>query len=74
MTIAQKDWDVQATLSAEQFCLDVRRRQILSIGEKSLKQIVAEQLRIWGSESRAQRPEVKGGGDAHPTSAPTSRA
>jgi SpoVK/Ycf46/Vps4 family AAA+-type ATPase len=59
---------------AEQFCLDVRRRQILSIGESSLRQIVAEQLRIWGSESRAQQPKVKEKKDAHPTSAPTSRA
>lgn len=59
---------------AEQFCLDVRRRQILSIGEKSLKQILAEQLRIWGSESRAQQPKVKEKEDAHPASAPTSRA
>src|ERR1039457_4104951 len=28
---------------AEQFCLDVRRRQVLAIGEKSLKNIIAEQ-------------------------------
>lgn len=32
---------------AEQFCLDIHRRHVLSIGEKSLKTVVAEQLEIW---------------------------
>jgi AAA+ superfamily predicted ATPase len=41
---------------AEQFCLDVRRQQVLSIGNKTLKTIVAEQLKIWTSEFRAKRP------------------
>jgi SpoVK/Ycf46/Vps4 family AAA+-type ATPase len=45
---------------AEQFCLDVRRRQVLAIGEKSLKNIIAEQLKIWTSETRAkQLPETR---------------
>ena len=45
---------------AEQFCLDVRRRQVLSVGEKGLKTIVAEQLKIWLSETRAkQSPEME---------------
>ena len=58
---------------AEHFCLDVRRRQILATGERSLKRIVADQLRIWTAESRAQQPTVKEE-DADPTSAPASRA
>ena len=41
---------------AEQFCLDVRRRQVLAMGGKNLKTIVAEQLRIWTSEVRAKQP------------------
>jgi SpoVK/Ycf46/Vps4 family AAA+-type ATPase len=41
---------------AEQFCLDVRRRQVLALGEKNLKNIVSEQLKIWMSEVRAKQP------------------
>jgi SpoVK/Ycf46/Vps4 family AAA+-type ATPase len=55
---------------AEQFCLDVRRRQILARGERSVKQIITDQLRIWTAKSRAQRPTVKEKVDADPTSAP----
>ncbi len=36
----------------EQFCLDLRRRQILSFGERPLSSIVTEQLRIWSSQAR----------------------
>jgi SpoVK/Ycf46/Vps4 family AAA+-type ATPase len=43
---------------AEQFCLDVRRRQVLAMGQKKLKNIIAEQMRIWMSDTRArQLPE-----------------
>jgi AAA+ superfamily predicted ATPase len=34
---------------AEQFCLDVQRRHVLALNETSLKEILAEQLRIWAS-------------------------
>jgi len=44
---------------AEQFCLDVRRRQVLSVGERGLKPIVAEQLKIWLSETRAKQSAEK---------------
>ncbi|MDT8069487.1 MAG: ATP-binding protein [Terriglobia bacterium] len=37
---------------AEEFCLDMRRRQILAMGQTSLKIIVAEQLKIWKSQAR----------------------
>lgn len=46
---------------AEQFCLDVRRRQVLAIGGKNLKNIIADQLKVWTSASRAkQTPEKEG--------------
>lgn len=32
---------------AEQFCLNVKRRMVLAHGEKSIKQIFAEQLKAW---------------------------
>jgi AAA+ superfamily predicted ATPase len=45
---------------AEQFCLDVRRRSVLAIGEKPVKTIVAEQLDVWDARARAGR-RGKGG-------------
>jgi SpoVK/Ycf46/Vps4 family AAA+-type ATPase len=39
---------------AEQFCLDVRRRQVLAVGQKPLKAVLAEQLKLWASKSRAK--------------------
>jgi SpoVK/Ycf46/Vps4 family AAA+-type ATPase len=36
----------------EQFCLDLRRREVLSLGKKSLKNIVSEQLEIWSLQAR----------------------
>jgi AAA+ superfamily predicted ATPase len=59
---------------AEQFCLDVRRRQVLSAGRKTVKQIVAEQLNIWTAESRAQQPKTEERADAGTTTASTSRS
>ena len=41
---------------AEEFCYGVRRHHVLSMGEKSLKTIVAEQLKLW--EARALQPDV----------------
>lgn len=40
---------------AEQFCLDVRRRQVLSAGQRQLKAIVADQLKIRRSGDRANQ-------------------
>lgn len=57
---------------AEQFCLDVRRRQVLSMGQKNLKSIVADQLKIWTSESRAkQSPEKEVCNAGAPATAPS---
>ena len=39
----------------EEFCLDVHRRYILSILEKNLKTIVAEQLEIWAARAKGSR-------------------
>jgi len=57
---------------AEQFCLDVRRRQVLAMGGKNLKSIVSEQLRIWTSEVRAKQPPEGSASDADTSAAPTS--
>ncbi len=48
----------------EQFCLDLRRRQILSLGERSLKDIVAEQIEIWSTQARDLNANREGGTDA----------
>jgi len=56
---------------AEQFCLDVRRRQVLAIGGKNLKNIIADQLKVWTSASRAKQTTEKEGCNAG-TSDPAS--
>jgi SpoVK/Ycf46/Vps4 family AAA+-type ATPase len=47
----------------EQFCLDVQRRTVLAIGEKSIKAIVAEQLEVWDERTRAGRSAKAGMSD-----------
>lgn len=44
---------------AEQFCLDVRRRQVLAMGQKNLKNIIADELKLWISETRAKQLSEK---------------
>jgi SpoVK/Ycf46/Vps4 family AAA+-type ATPase len=56
---------------AEQFCLDVRWRQVLSNGEKSLKALIADQVMVWSSASRAKQLSEKEGRNAG-RSAPAS--
>jgi len=41
---------------AEEFCAGVRRRLALSLGEGSLKSIVAGQLKLW--KARAPQPDT----------------
>lgn len=36
---------------AEEFCLDVRRRQVLAMGEVPLKKIVEERLKMWAAKT-----------------------
>lgn len=57
---------------AEQFCLDVRRRQVLAMGQKTLKIVLNEQLRVWTSEVRAKQPIEESASDADTSAAPTS--
>jgi SpoVK/Ycf46/Vps4 family AAA+-type ATPase len=59
---------------AEQFCLDVRRRQVLAMGGKNLKTIVSEQLRIWTSEVRAKQPLEGSASDADTSASSPSDA
>lgn len=48
---------------AEEFCLDIRRRNALAMGERKLRDIVGERLDQWGSRSRAYSGmEAKDGG------------
>ena len=41
---------------AEQFCLDLCRRQVLAMGERSLKEILAEQLKLWSIQVKPIKP------------------
>ena len=41
---------------AEQYCLDLFRRQVLAMGEQPLKAIVAEQLKLWSARAGASEP------------------
>ncbi len=66
---------------AEQFCLDVRRRQVLAAGSRSLDSIVSGQMKIWRAKAGAPKrdraavgaqPANEEGGDANlPASAAT---
>lgn len=38
---------------AEEFCMTVRRRYVLGVGEKSIKTIISEQLAIWVKQARS---------------------
>jgi SpoVK/Ycf46/Vps4 family AAA+-type ATPase len=54
---------------AEQFCLDLFRRQVLAMGERPLKAIVAEQLKLWSARVVASQHQEEGPSHAR-TSAP----
>jgi AAA+ superfamily predicted ATPase len=47
---------------AEQFCLDIRRRSVLAHGEKLLKEVVGEQLKLWSARVRGSEQEMNRGG------------
>ena len=51
-TIARKLGAVSYA-EAEEFCRDIRRRAVLAMGEKTLKVIVAERLKLWEERARA---------------------
>jgi hypothetical protein len=44
----------------EDFCLDIQRRHVLSLGETPLKAIVATQLEIWSERAKAHPSSRKG--------------
>lgn len=48
----------------EQFCLDVQRRHVLSLGERPLKALVTEQLKMWGSRATGTSMRERGALDA----------
>lgn len=58
---------------AEQFCLDVRRRQVLAMGAKPLKAILNEQLKLWTSAVRANQSKGSAG-NARKTASKTSKS
>ncbi len=47
---------------AEQFCLDVRRRQVLAGGARPLDAIVNSQMKIWRAKARAPKTHAGPGG------------
>ena len=47
---------------AEEFCLDVRRRQVLAMGEKPLREIITECLTLWTERSRVNNKETTNDG------------
>jgi SpoVK/Ycf46/Vps4 family AAA+-type ATPase len=59
---------------AEQFCLDVRRRQVLAMGENNLKNIIVEQLSLWASKARAHHSSKHQEGHAGTSSASSSKS
>jgi hypothetical protein len=52
---------------AEQFFLDLARRQVLALGERSAANIAKEQLKIWAE--RARGPVTEEGRDSAGTPA-----
>jgi SpoVK/Ycf46/Vps4 family AAA+-type ATPase len=70
LSIAKSLGDISYA-DAEQFCLDIRRRQVLAMGGKNLKTIVSEQLRIWTSEVRAKQSPEGSASDADTAAAQT---
>ena len=52
-TIAKKLGTISFA-EVEQFCMDIRRRDILTMGEKTLKEIVNEQLKQWITKIKVQ--------------------
>jgi SpoVK/Ycf46/Vps4 family AAA+-type ATPase len=53
----------------EQFCLDIQRRYVLSVGQKPLKAIVADQLDIWTARAEAEDYNEEGKTDGRSAAA-----
>ena len=68
-TIAKKLGSISYA-EAEEFCLDVRRRHVLALGEKPLKHVVAEQLKLWAARVQApEQEDIDGAGTSSSSSA-----
>lgn len=72
-TIARKLGNVSYA-EVEQFCLDIQRRHVLSMGEKTLKAILADQLAIWTTRAEARDYSEAGEADGGTTAADPSDA
>ncbi len=57
---------------AEEFCVGLRRRQILALGQKTLKAIIADQLKIWTSQARRTASSKRGVRNAGASAADSS--
>ena len=73
-TLIAKSLGTISYAEAEQFCLNVRRRQVLAMGGKNLKKIVSEQLKLWTSKVRANQPPEGSVCDAGSSSTQTSES
>jgi len=58
----------------EQFCLDLQRRHVLSLGEKPLNKIAAEQLAIWSTRAKGPTHSKEGVTDGGKAAARPSKA
>lgn len=68
-TIAKKLGPISYA-EAEEFCLDVRRRHVLALGEKPLEHVVADQLKLWAARVQApDQKDVDGAGTSSSSSA-----
>ncbi len=57
---------------AEDFCLELQRCMILSVGAKDLKTVIGEQLDIWSEQARAMAPSNERGDDGETSAARSS--
>ena len=52
---------------ALEFCQTVRRRHILSLGNRTLRHILSEQLNLWAARVAPKEPDATRSGEASPT-------
>ena len=59
---------------AEQFCLDLCRQQVLAMGERPLKEVLAEQLKLWYARANAAEPTKEALSNARTPTSSSPRA
>ncbi len=52
---------------ALEFCQTVRHRHILSLGNRTLRHILSEQLNLWAARVAPKEPDATRSGEASPT-------